>query len=465
MSAHPAYDRLTGVLLLATAIVVTAKEWTGHAVFMHAAAVGALVVTLMLSLGAARGGRIFALIALGLSVFAASTRPDWLDLVVSGLSVAAFVAAFFSALATLRNASVSSPAIGRLGQFLAEQPPGRRYLALTAGGHLFGLTLNYGAIQLFGGLVEATKREPVAEIRTIRIRRMLLAVQRGFVSSLTWSPLAFSIAISVPLIAGASWSGAVGAGLVSSAILAGLGWALDTIYKPRRTAVPPRNPTEGSWTLVWPLFLLLAIIVTILGGLNAVTGVRVVGVVMLAVPLLALGWIALQKIGRGGASATLGQVDTFLFKELPGYRGELLLLMMAGFLGTVGGRILLPWAVSLDLNLASAPTWAILLGIVWAIPVSGQLGMNPILFVSLIAPLLPSPGDMGVQPSAVICAITAGWALSGASSPFTATTTLLGSLGGVSAIHVGLVWNGLYTLLAGLALSGWVLLFARIVAT
>ena len=60
-------------------------------------------------------------------------------------------------------------------------------------------------------------------------------------------------------------------------------------------------------------------------------------------------------------------------------------------------------------------------------------------------------------------AVTSGWALTGASSPFTATTLLIGSFGGVSAQHVGLVWNGVYTLVCGLVLSAWVLVFAFVI--
>ncbi|MEJ2016301.1 MAG: hypothetical protein P8X61_11950, partial [Limibacillus sp.] len=58
----------------------------------------------------------------------------------------------------------------------------------------------------------------------------------------------------------------------------------------------------------------------------------------------------------------------------------------------------------------------------------------------------------------IVLAITAGWALSGASSPYTATTLMVGAIGKVSALHVGWRWNGYYTLVSGLLLSAWVLL-------
>jgi hypothetical protein len=39
---------------------------------------------------------------------------------------------------------------------------------------------------------------------------------------------------------------------------------------------------------------------------------------------------------------------------------------------------------------------------------------------------------------------------------------MVGSLGFVSATHVGLRWNGVYTLLGAVMLSGWVALMALI---
>lgn len=145
---------------------------------------------------------------------------------------------------------------------------------------------------------------------------------------------------------------------------------------------------------------------------------------------------------------------------MAGYHGELTLLMMAGYIGTVGAPILTPLLLASGLDPLGLPVWAILLCIIWIIPALGQLGMNPILAVTLLAPMVPSAAAMGLSPAAIIVAITAGWALSGASSPFTATTLLIGSFANISAARVGLVWNGAFTLTAGAVMSLWVLIHA-----
>ena len=439
-------------------------ETFGDPVYAQAAGAAALLYVALATPRVGWSRRMFVITGAILFAIAFATRPDWLALVGRALASAAFVAAFFIAVGWLRNAAASSPAIDRSGRFLAEQPPGRRYLALTVGGQLFGLVLLYGAISLLGGLAESNaRRETNEEIRAIRTRRMLLAVQRGFVATLCWSPLTFSMAVSTSIIPGSSWAGAVGLCAVSGLILAGLGWALDTIFKPRLSGPrPPQRAPQGSWGDLLPLFLLLALLLGSVAALHFATGLRVVYVVMVLVPALSLAWVALQRrtFLRKRLAHAARRGAGYIVADLTGYRGELVLLMMAGFIGTLGAGLLIPLAQQADIDLAAIPAWILLLASLWIVPITGQLGMNPILSVSLLAPLLPHASALGISPNVIILAITAGWALTGASSPFTATTLLVGALGRVSALHVGWKWNGAYTLIGGTLLSMWVLFAA-----
>ncbi len=454
-------SRLTGGLLVSVTVLAVAREWSaapwpGQVL---PPLVAALTLVLAVQVRAARYA--FALVALALTGALVAVEPDWLAITVKGAQTAGFIIAFFTALATLRSAAASSPSITAAGRFLAQQPPGRRYLALTLGGQMFSLLLNYGAIALLGQLATASaNEEPDPEIRRHRSRRMLLAIQRAFTSTLPWSPLSFAIAITTALIPGARWSEVVVPGLVTSVLMAGTGWALDTIFKPRLPLPRPAwKAPEGSWALLLPLLLLLAILVSSLVALHEVTEVRVVGLVMLIVPVIATAWVLVQV---RSLTALGRRMRDYAVGELPEYRGEILLLMMAGYIGTVGAPLLTPVLAGLGLDLAAWPVWLVLVSFVWIIPLAGQLGMNPILAVTLLSPLVPAPEVLGVAPAAVVIAITAGWALSGVTSPFTATTLLIGSFGGVSATHVGLVWNRGYAAALAVILSLWVLFFAQL---
>lgn len=156
----------------------------------------------------------------------------------------------------------------------------------------------------------------------------------------------------------------------------------------------------------------------------------------------------------------LSRAARFVAADIPAYNSEIVLLIMAGFIGTAGSALLAPVFAESGIDLSVIPAPVLLVGLVWLIPLTGQIGMNPILAVSLLAPLLPAPDLLGVSPEAVVLALIGGWALSGASSPYTATTLLLGAIGGVSAARVGLIWNGIYTLIGGCLISLWVVLVA-----
>lgn len=462
-------DRAIGVVLILTAAAILVHEWFASQTAGTIGAIAALAF-LVLATPRARWSRQ-AFVAVGIAMIAAAvaSRDDWLRLTIAALGQGAFIAAFFIALATLRNPAASSPAIERCGQYLASQPPGKRYLSLTAGGHLFALILSYGSIPLLGGLTESiANREADPELREIRNRRMLLAIQRGFVASLTWSPLAFAMAISLSVVPGSSWSGAAVLAVFNAAIVTFVGWALDTLYKPRLShPAPHRRPPIGTWRDLKPLLLLLAVLFTGVAALELLSGLRVIAVVMLLVPVISVTWIVVQS--RDGVMAdatgetcrrdpgvtrrTLHRLNTILRYDIPSYQSELVLLVMAGVIGSLGGALLKPLIGSQSLDLGALPAWFVLAALVWIIPVLGQVGMNPILSVSLLAPLLPSAASMGVSPNSVIAALTAGWALAGATSPFTATTLLVGRLGHTTALRVGLVWNRAFVLVAGLALS------------
>jgi len=450
-----------GGLLIATTALEVAAEWSGLASLWLLARAGALACLLLLVFRVRWTRHVFVVIAVGLTGWAMATLPDWTAAVTRALNSTAFITAFFIALACLRNAAAGSAAIVRCGLYLANQPPGRRYLALTTGGHLFALVLNYGAMSLFGSLVERSlQNESNATIRLIRTRRMLLAVQRGFITTLCWSPLTFSMVVCLSVVPGASWSGAVQYGIVAGLLLGGLGWTLDTLLKQRVANPPPLKPhPAGAWKALLPLIGLLLLLLALVGTLQWLSGQRTVAVVMLVVPLLSLLWIAIQKappVAGETRKPLRRRLLAFTAIELPGYASELVLLMMAGYIGTLAAALLAPWVAAHPGAADISPL--VLIGVLWLVPLLGQVGMNPILAVTMMGPLLPSAAQLGVAPDLVVLALVSGWALGGSSSPFTATTLLIGNFSGVSAHRVGLVWNGPVTLLGGTLLSLWLYL-------
>ncbi|KAA8614103.1 hypothetical protein [Salipiger aestuarii] len=456
----PVLHKLIGLLLIAVTALVTLREW-GHTSLADPLTFALWTVLVAVLFPTVRPGRKgFVVVAVALTAMLIWRVPDWQEIVAQAMVSGTFIAAFFTALATLRSAAEPSPEIREAGSFLARQPPGRRYLALTLGGTAFALLLNYGSITLLGSLATAAAREePDAEIRGHRRRRMLLAIQRGFVTSLPWSPLGFSVAITTALIPGATWAGIILPALGTALLMAFVGWGIDTLFKPRLTTTPPpRGRPDNNWAKLKPLAWLLAILVVSTAVLGWLTGLRIIALVLVIAPVMALAWTVMQV--RQGRLPLRIRLRDYAFREMPAYRSEVLLLTMAGYIGTVGAPLLAPLVKASGFHPEDLPTWVVLVGLVWIIPLLGQFAMNPIIVVTLIAPLLPSTAELGISPAALVTAITAGWALGGVSSPFTATTLLIGAFGDVSARHVGVIWNGAYMLVLLAAVPLWVLAYA-----
>lgn len=295
-------NHLAGSSLLLLTLIVAAGEW---GLWSPPWPVIAAPLAAMLAIfwpDLRRTGRVFILVAATLTLIAVTTGLGGWQAVAKGAASAGFIGAFFTALSILRNAAAAAPGFARAGRFLAEQPPGRRYGALTLGGQLFALPLSYGAIQLLGTLaVNSANAEPDPEIRQHRERRMLLAIQRAFLSTLCWSPLSFAMAVSTAEIPGASWNKAVWPGLVTMVLFAGLGWTMDTIFRPRLSRpTGPRKPATESAAAMLPLAILLVLLLVLILGGHLGFGVRIVGVVMVVVPLLSIGWTLLQTRAAPG---------------------------------------------------------------------------------------------------------------------------------------------------------------------
>ncbi|WP_088652632.1 hypothetical protein [Marinibacterium profundimaris] len=449
-----------GCTIILLILLQSLMEWTGLTWPEAPAALVLLVVVAFLVRAASPVGRAFLAVSAALTIGLILTRPDWGAIVWPALVRTGFLAAFFCSLSLLRNVAQSSPAMATAGTYLASQPPGRRYLALTTGAHAFALVLNYGAIQLLGTLsLTSARTEPDDYIRNTRIRRMLLAVHRGFVSSLSWSPLAFSIVVIVSVIPGTSWSGIVGPGLVIGVMLLGTGWAMDTIFKPRPSGRKPAVQDPGHWTALLPLGGLMLLMLATILLVEETLHVRVIGIVLVAVPVISMIWLAIQL---GDSKAWAARMKAYVVDELPGFRREVLLIASASYIGITGSALALPWMEASGFDLGMVPTWLLLLALLWIVPALGQIGANPILSVSLIGPLLPPAAQLGVTPTALANPLLCGWLLTGLTSPFTAVTLLIARFGGISPLQVAWDWNRAYFIAIVALLSGWTLVYAYV---
>ncbi|WP_102225747.1 hypothetical protein [Acidimangrovimonas sediminis] len=424
------------------------------------------IAVLVLLAPRVRGSRhVFLALSVLIGGYCLFFLPDPMAVLKPALDQGSFIVAFFCALASLQHVASRSAAISRAATFLASQPSGRRYLALAFGAQVFALMLNYGALSLLGTMARrSAEQEPEPAVRALRTRRMLQGAQCGFSASLTWSPLAFAPVITSALIPGATLSGVVVHGLGSALIIVVLGWLVDRRLKnslPSGTVVAPPNEAAARDTRsLWPLAWLLMGVAIPAVLLEVFVGVEPSRSVLGLVPIVAAIWV-LVETETGGKRRELGaRSHHYLFRDLPSFKAELVLLSTAGFIGSAAGAVLAQWIAAAGIDLGAVPARLLLVLPLILVPLAGQLGLNPILFVSLFAQLLPSPAEMGVAPVAMVLALTGGWALCAPTSPFTASVMIIARISGASPREIAFRWNGVFVLLAMIGLALWVQVLA-----
>ncbi|MCB1541565.1 MAG: hypothetical protein KDJ25_12235, partial [Rhodoblastus sp.] len=295
----------SAALLAITLAGATLHAYTRWAPAGYVAA-PALVVYIVLEWPRLRGNaRLLVAACVGLGLYAGFSTGAW-HRVGDGLASSCFYPAFLAALSFLRDAAASSPMVERAGRYLVAQPPGRRYAALTFGGHVFGILLNLGGLALLASMLKQTNTLAAAGGDQgrfeLREKRMTLAVLRGFHSMAMWCPLSITMALLFSLTPGAHWSEYAPYGLALTAVFLALGWLFDYVQFPRgRTA--PVNDDPGGWRAALAMLAQVTAITLIALLLEQITGVRFTIHILVVVPLFALGWLVLQNLTAGPVEA------------------------------------------------------------------------------------------------------------------------------------------------------------------
>ncbi|MDK3018172.1 hypothetical protein [Pseudodonghicola flavimaris] len=424
------------------------------------------VVVLLLFTPQVHGSRhVFLAISALLTLYCLLMLPAPASVLKPALDQGSFIIAFYCALASLQHVAGRSAAISRAAAFLANQPPGRRYLALGFGTQIFALILNYGALSLLGTMARrSAERETDPAVRALRARRMLQGAQCGFAASLCWSPLAFATVITTSLIPGAEINSVILHGLGSALIIVVIGWLVDRRLKnslPKGAVISPPDRTAARDTRALRPLLWLLMSVSIPAGLfDLFAGVVPSRSVLGVVPLIAAIWVLIESDAGARMQELAARSRAYLFGDLPSFQAELVLLSTAGFIGKVAGALMAQWIAGAGVDLGAVPARLLLVLPLVLVPMAGQLGLNPILFVSLFAQLLPTPDALGISTISLVLALTGGWALTAPTSPFTASVMIISRLGGVPPREVAFRWNGIFVALSAAGLALWVQILA-----
>lgn len=453
----PARFRVSCLLLVTLATLI---HLVGGSLAWQAAGIVALLlylVTLKGQLTRMAKGLLCAAGVLTLLALWRSPTPGQLLFEASGRF--AFFATFIVALSMLRLPAYRSRLVRRCGQSMLLQPPSRRYPILSLGSALFGIILNIGVLNLFAAMIEKSNTLSAAQgrawVREARQRRMMLALLRGFSLAPLISPMGIGVAVVLSSLPQVTWPQLAPYILGAAALIFMAGWAVDYFTGPH----PPANKTYVTPSLrpLAQFSVLLIGIVALVFSIAWLLELRLPIAALLGAPTGALIWLAWQRrrLSFGGLPAAIAAVHRQLPWLLTPSANEIVVLGAAGYLGHV--------CVGLVDTQQLAPLLAVLdpLGTLNAVLAMlmvvglAQIGVNPIVTVTLLVGLLPTLGIEGLTPELIGASLMVGWALALMSSPMTASMLILSRFTGVPATRIGYRWNGRFLVAAIPLLALW----------
>lgn len=374
----------------------------------------------------------------------------------------AFFATFVVALSLLRLPAYRSRLVRRCGGAMLLQPPGRRYPILSAGSALFGIILNIGVLNLFAGMIEKSNTLAAAQgrtwVRQARQRRMMLALLRGFSLAPLISPMGIGVAVVLSNLPDLRWLDLAPYVIGAALVIFLVGWVIDHFTGPHPVARRPLLPAPTLVPLVQFCLLLLGI-VSLVFLLAWSLQLHLPIAALLGAPLAAFSWLAWQRrrLGLMGMPATLATLRRQLPWLLAPISNEIVVLGAAGYLGHL--CVALVPVAGLGPLMAMVEPLGAANAVVAMLLVMGlaQVGVNPIVTVTLLVGLLPELDIPGLSPALLGASLMVGWALALMSSPMTASMLILSRFTGVASTRIGYRWNARFLLACIPLLSGWFL--------
>lgn len=392
---------------------------------------------------------LVAMVPLGLATLAfagALWRGVSMHALLAATDRALFLTALLCMLTFLRQAAGRSADVAKAGAFLTGQPPGRRYIALCFGGHLFGTLINLGGLAILLDMAARDNRANSAGLppylQELKLKRMTLAIVRGFTFVAFWSPLGFAVNSLLLSMPGLNYAFLGPVGLAMTVPVFGLGLLFDRLLAPggpRRMAEAPENAMGAVLRLVGHVALLGALVM----AFHAFGPFTFQEALLIAVPLYALVWLAFLPDRDGpGASIRTGLLQTV--EALPKAAGEIGVFASAGLLAVLLMQVLPVDLIEQAFVRLDLPPAAIAPFLGTSVFLLGLVGINPIISASVLGALVVRLGIEGLSQAGAAFAMLSAWSSVMGHSPFITTVAYAGAIVGRSPVRVGLRWNGPY---------------------
>lgn len=389
-------------------------------------------------------------LSLCLLLLAAIQGVSW-HTVILAIDRACFLASLLALLGMLRAAANIAPEIERAGRYITAQPPGRRYLALNFGSHMFGTLINLGGLVLLLDMTSKAIAKTAAmlppEIHELKLQRMTLAVTRGFGLVSLWSPFGFAVNALLLAMPGLNYLDVAPTGFVLTFAFVAYGWMLDRRLAPKnRQAVPiatPPNPKDAS--AIGFLLLHLILLGSSVLSLSMNFPLSFQQALLIVLPSYATVWAIWTGFRQHQTVPMVRNVVRATLRSFATSPSEIGVFASSGLLSVLVVALLPTDDIrQLVIEMSLSPV-----AVIWLTSITmfvvGCLGINPIISASVLASLVSQIGIEGLSIPAIALTIMGTWATVMCFSPFITTVAYAGALIGKSPFLVGPRWNFSYS--------------------
>lgn len=379
----------------------------------------------------------------------AALSGDWAGVVIDGVARSRTFLLLFFAVAWLQPPAVQSRALHATRQRIVNQPPGRRFMALSVGVHGIGAVLNLAGLGLLATVIQ---RSGDARLR----RRQSVALMQGFTSTSCWSPFTVGIVVVLVALPSLTWREAAPVGVAAAAALILGGLAADYFFhraSPEPVSGPPPPISAGE---IWRTLAILLSLAGALLGLIESAGISIPVALGLVGPAYGLAWYAMMTGHPSAWKRRAGEMAGQVMAQLPTLRGEVLIFVGANIFG-LGVASVLPGEI-LGAAVDRLIPWpdAKLAAMIGLFLLCGMAGLHPVVVVIFLTAVLP-PAALGLEVRIVGITYLASWGMSSMVSPFSATTLFMSRLTGVPPHVIAWRWAVPSVLPGALAVTAWII--------
>jgi hypothetical protein len=373
----------------------------------------------------------------------------------AAMDLAAYFAAFIALLTALKIAAERSRSVMAVGHYLTRQPTGRRFVATATGGHILGVFLNFAAVSLMAPLIQSTTKRNDGTIDRDLERRQMSALLRGFAWILLWAPTTLGQAVLLTLFIDINQAKIISVGIATSVLMMGIGLIYDRFEW--RNYTPPETKHAAP---MWPgaAFARLGLVCGALIGTTTVLqismGFSTALSLMFIAPLVTVVWFTWQKPKELSLTAQLSSLWNALQFETAGLARSAIALGLSGFIGRAAAEVLPLAEMSNHFDLTAIPGWLFLAFLPLLITLGGQIALSPIILVVFIGQVVQAFPVLPADPTHIVFALSAGWAISMFASPNATATLLISATSKIPPTSLTWRWNLRYGAICYVVLVG-----------